>query len=296
MHRFAAAVLAAVALNLSSCGNPERSLSSGEPVSPPATQPQPPPQPAPNPIPAPGSTSWKPVWGDLATAKLRPGSRLSSNDCTVGFLYVDPVQHLYYLGTAAHCTNSADGTSEDGTGTRIVLEDPESGLPFGEIGTVVLDSDSYSPVLNNGDVDESMDFSLILLDPGINLMANPQMFTFEGPTGWVLCPTLAAGDAIGIYGHGQVFNVTNTLKSREGALLRCNSGNAVIGIPIDGGDSGGPVLHSGSGKALGHATNGLGALMIATTMDFVFSDLAKQGFGNVALATIDGGYVGPGVP
>ena len=235
----------------------------------------------------------------MTIAKLRPGSRIKPSDCTVGFLYVDPVKEVYYLGTAAHCTDSADGTTLDGTGTRVVLEDPDTGGDFGEIGTVVYDSDGPIPIAPGlDDPSGGVDFSLIQLDPGINLIANPQEISLQGPTGYLSCADLVAGDSVAFYGHGTVFSATGLLMSRVGTVLRCNpfENHAEVGIPVYGGDSGGPLLHQGSGKAIGHCSASLAAVpayMIAPTMDFVFSSLAAAGFGNVALATIDGGFVKP---
>ncbi|MES2884663.1 MAG: trypsin-like serine protease [Pseudomonadota bacterium] len=239
---------------------------------------------------------WKPVWGDVTTAKLRPGSRILPSGCTVGFLYVDPVQHTYYLGTAAHCTDSTDGTTQDATGARIVLDDPVTGEDLGEIGTVVFDSDGPLPTAPVGAVvGGGVDFILILLDPGINLIANPQEISQPGPTGYLSCAELMAGESVGFYGHGTPFYSSGLMQSRTGAVVRCDSGsnNAEVGIPIFQGDSGGPLLHLDSGKAIGHCSSGAGSYMEVPTMDYVFSALAAAGFGNVALATIDGSFVKP---
>ena len=231
----------------------------------------------------------------MTAAKLWPGSRILPSGCTVGFLYVDPVKQAYYLGTAAHCSESADSATQDGTGTRVVLDDPETGEVLGEIGTVVFDSDGPIPITPgvNG-AGGGVDFSLVLLDPGVNLIANPQEISAQGPTGYLSCADLVAGDQIGFYGHGVLFGVAG-LKSREGAVVGCDTSSNVadIGMPVYGGDSGGPFLHLNSGKAIGHASAGVGTLVSVPTMDYVFRELAAAGFGNVALATMDGGFVKP---
>ncbi len=299
MHRFIPACLGLISvLALPGCGNPSGAVDTANPVQAqpaPVTAPSPSPSPTPSPVTPPIPTSWKPAWGDLTTAKLRPGSKILPSECTVGFLYVDPVQQLYYLGTAAHCTDSADSTTQDGVGTRVVLDDPSTGQNLGEIGTVVFDSDGPLPLtpgvtFNGGGVD----FSLILLDPGVNLIANPQEISLQGPTGYLNCADLVAGDLIGFYGHAVIYAAV-ALESRYGAVVRCTASDskADIGMPIYGGDSGGPFLHLDSGKAIGHASSGVGFYAAVPTMDYVFRELAAAGFGNVSLATVDGGFIKP---
>ena len=309
MRRFSPACFGlASALALSGCGNPTGTVDAADLAQPqPAPSPAPTPSPSPSPDPAPAPTPsptpspvpipsvWKPVWGDVTAAKLRPGSRILPSGCTVGFLYVDPVQQTYYLGTAAHCINSANGATQDGTGTRVVLDDPDTGQDLGEIGTVVFDSDGPLPAGVGAVGGGGVDFTLIQLDPGINLIANPAEISQPGPTGYLSCAELVAGESVGFYGHGTPFYSTGLMNSRVGAVLRCNSDEtyAEVGIPIFQGDSGGPMLHLDSGKAIGHCSGGAGSYMEGPTMDYVFSELAATGFGNVALATIDGGFVKP---
>ena len=175
----------------------------------------------------------------------------------------------------------------DGTGTRV--DTPE----LGEIGTVVFDSNGPRPV-NGPDIsEENVDFTLIQLDPGIHLQANPEMLTFQGPTGYLSCSDLQAGSLAGLYGNGLGFRQTGQQR-RTGPIIRCNTlaNVAEIAISVSGGDSGGPVLQVADGKAIGHEFSG-SLTMVTATMDTVFSALAAAGFGNVALATIDGGFVKP---
>jgi len=212
---------------------------------------------------------------------------MGSPSCTVGFLFVDPIQQTYYFGTAAHCTDSADGATQDGTGTRVGTKD------LGEIGTVVFDSDGPVPIdeMINGGVD----FILVQLDSGVNLKANPEVLTFQGPTGYLGCTDLQAGNTVGFYGQGDLIREAGR-QSRSGAVVRCNTlaNKAEVGILSTGGDSGGPMLELVNGKAIGHCSSGTTPVdMNVITMDYVFRELAAAGFGNIALATIDGGFVRP---
>jgi hypothetical protein len=234
----------------------------------------------------------------VASAQLRPGSLIAPSDCTAGFLFVDPVRRVYYLGTAAHCTYSADGTRADATGTRVSLKNADTGATWGEIGTVVYDSDvTYGIVTGQENTFAGIDFSLIELDAGIHLVANPQVIEQAGPTGVARCADAAAGDPVGFYGHGTV-SASTGVRARSGYVQRCIAAgepNATVevALPVSGGDSGGPGVHQGSGKAIGHAVAGLAAEANFIPMDLLFSVLAESGYPNLRLATVDGGYAGP---
>jgi len=234
------------------------------------------------------ANTWRPAWADSAVAVLRPGSSLVG--CTANFLYVDPVTESYYVGTAAHCTGSSDDSTTDGVGTRVELED------FGEIGTVVFDSDGAIPNATIITVPQE-DFSLILLDPGINLIANPQMIDHEGPTGIIGCDEARVGDLVGLHGYGTPYDQTAETRSRQGALLDCADPiHYRVAMPVIWGDSGSAVLHMASGRAFGFVSAmdmGVPAVLTGPTLQPIFAALAQAGLGDVALATIDGGYVKP---
>lgn len=244
---------------------------------------------------------WKPIWADAANAELRPGKIISdtASNCTAGFLFVDPISRSYYLGTAAHC--AGDELHEDGTGLRISLQESIGTFVTiiesrREIGTVVFDSDSPDLQQKFG-VDPDVDFALILLDPDINLIANPQVVSIEAPNGFVDCADIAAGDRMSYYGNGLVYGGTEPTRKREGAVVTCERGIFVTALPAISGDSGGPTVYNAGGKALGivsalDLTNFLPGTIIGCTLPYCLREAAKAGFGNVALATIDGGFVG----
>lgn len=247
------------------------------------------------------ANGWQPVWGDAASAPLRPGRIIGdgTSSCTAGFLFVDPVAELYYLGTAAHCANTE--SSEDGTGVRITLDTRIGSvlsLPqtSDEIGTVVFDSDS--PVLQEKfGVDVNVDFALVLLDPDVNLLAHPQVVAIDAPTGFVDCTDIATGDRISYYGNGLVYGDTEQTRKREGALVMCERGTFITALTVISGDSGGPAVYNSGGKALGivsaiDLTTFIPGTIIGCTIPYCLSEAAKAGFGNVALATMNGGFVG----
>ena len=78
-------------------------------------------------------------------------------------------------------------------------------------------------------------------------------------------------------------------------LSVCDGRDYGAGTNAIWGDSGGPVIHLDTGAALGIVSRlGVGTVppseLTGPTLPYIFAELAKAGFGNVALATMDGGY------
>ncbi len=290
----AAALLAALSIALAACldgpapspgpdgGATETPAPTGTPSptpgpsgSPPAPTPTTPPEDRGPPV-----TDWTPAWGEPGAAPLRPGSeaRIGDVGCTFDWLFVDPANGTYFVGIAAHCT--------DRVGQNVSL------VGEGVVGSVVYDSDDAEGA------DERVDFSLVRLAEGMNLLAHPRMLGNEGPTGFVGCGDggAGAGDQIRLHGHGLVVGETPATQDRDGVLTFCDSGEYGAATAAIFGDSGGPVLHE-SGRALG-IVSGIAVTvppseLIGPTLPFIFQELGKAGFGGVALATVDGAFAGP---
>ncbi|HWG93271.1 MAG TPA: hypothetical protein VNU66_03465, partial [Mycobacteriales bacterium] len=154
----------------------------------------------------------------------------------------------------------------------------------GEIGTVVYDSDRAG---------SSVDFTLVRVDDALIGRTNPQVRGFAGPTGSVVTADLQRGDLVDVYGYGLVFGQREETRPRRGVLMAFDDDEFAINMPAVNGDSGGPVLHSETGKALGIVSRyGFTATPPSTDegplMPFVFRALADAGFGDVVLATVEG--------
>jgi hypothetical protein len=216
----------------------------------------------------------RPAFGDLSSP-LRPGSSLGGY-CTFNYVFYEQVYPTdtepnpvpdVYIGTAGHCT--------DELGERVSLEG------FGQVGTVVYDSD---------EVDSGVDFSLIQLDPAMVGKTNPQMRGFPGPKGAITVNMLEVGDRVDVYGYGIVFGEREETRPRFGVLTEWNQDEYMADMPAVNGDSGAPLLHDESGFALGIISR-YGIRVPPSTdlgpmVPWIFRELAKAGFGNVALATI----------
>jgi hypothetical protein len=217
----------------------------------------------------------RPAFGGL-DSPIRPGSHVTTSvgSCTLNFVFYDSVLDegqvpAAYVGTAAHCTQRA--------GDRVTVPG------VGEIGTVVYDSDHAG---------SGADFALIRIDDELVGRTNPQVRGFTGPTGSVTTADLGHGDLVDVYGYGVVFGRGEQTRPRRGVLMNWDESEYAINMPAVNGDSGGPVLHSSTGKALGIVSRyGFAAMPPSTDqgplMTYVFRALDDAGFGDVVLATVD---------
>jgi len=214
----------------------------------------------------------RPAFGDLGSP-IRPGASLGGY-CTFNFIFYDAFleedeQPVAYIGTAGHCT---DDLSE-----RVVL------ASFGEIGTVVYDSDL---------VDSGVDFSLIEIDADLIGDTNPQMLGWDGPTGYATLADLQRGDIVDLHGYGLVLGQNDLTRDRQGLLVNWTDDEYVIDMPAVNGDSGSPILQDRTGYALGVVSRyGFAAIPPSTDtgpmLPWILRELDAAGLGDVVLATID---------
>jgi len=216
---------------------------------------------------APAGASGGPAWGDVATAKLRPGASLGGY-CTINFAFTDASNDVYF-GTAAHCTDEVgERVSTSGVGTW---------------GTVVYDSDETAGA--NADVD----FSLIKVDAGKVGDANPAMLGWNGPTGVATGTDLAFGRSVAFYGYGVGFGSVASLRAREGVLVSHTATTYKSDMPAVNGDSGAPIVDKETGRAVG-IVSAYGIYTLPPTTDngplmtFILDELDDAGF-DVDLAT-----------
>ncbi|MBW3620363.1 MAG: serine protease [Actinobacteria bacterium] len=217
----------------------------------------------------------EPAFGDL-DAPIRPGSSLGGY-CTFNWVFHQVVEPTtadpapvpdVYIGTAAHCT--------DDLGERTEL------AGYGEIGTVVYDADLAR---------SASDFSLIRIDADLVGDTNPQMRGFEGPTGYVVPEDLAVGDQVDVHGYGIVLGQNDVTRSRFGFLTGWDDREYVADMPAVNGDSGSPLLHDETGKALGIISRyGISEVPPSTDVgpliSWILDDLEAAGFDDVVLSTI----------
>ena len=162
-----------------------------------------------------------------AAELIQPGAQmLRPHGCTLNFVFEgQTLARKLYIGTAGHCVN--------GVGERVTMAD-------GEIGTVAF------RVLEFPD-----DFALIEIDGALRELVSPEVRGLGGPTGSTDAGSTEVGDEVRLYGHGLVYGLTELTRGRPGVLTHDDAATWHAALPAIFGDSGGPVLHGSTGRALG---------------------------------------------
>ena len=182
----------------------------------------------------------------VAVVQIQPGAAISTpiGGCTLNFVYKDQFD-VTYIGTAGHCANVGHRiNSGDGT----------------EFGTVVFSENAY-PV---------NDFALIKIDEEDLDLVSPAMRYWGGPTGLFTFGEGARNDTLLAYGYGIGYGTTEYTRRRIGLLQTTHPQKYTAALNCIFGDSGGPVVHGPTGKALGVidvlAAPGTGGVLIQNAL------------------------------
>lgn len=158
---------------------------------------------------------------------IQPGDRVGSPEggCTLGFIF-DGADGGTYAGIAGHCVEVGQRVRTGG---------------YGAFGTVVYDDDARQ------------DFALIAVDDDKAGHVRPAVRGHPAaPTGYTSIADTAPGDVVRLSGYGAGFDLTSTTRERRvGILLWDTAREYCVDGPVLWGDSGGPVVHDATGKALG---------------------------------------------
>jgi len=188
-------------------------------------------------IAVPAANGTKPV-GVGSCPGVRPGAEVQTEIglCTLNFLFEAP-DHQRFIGTAGHCIlgsgpvadNAGEKTWPKGGGP--VAKD-SAGHRIGEFAYAILQ--------------EPKDFSLILLDPGVE--ASPEMCDFGGPTG---INDDINGDPKVLEYWGNGVGIGSTVPARSAVAVGFPNADHVYaaGLALPG-DSGSAVI-SDDGRAVG---------------------------------------------
>ena len=168
-------------------------------------------------------------------ASLQPGALMTTTvgSCTLNFVFdgAGTQTGKVFLGTAAHCVDAVGSTVQDG-----------DGVTFGKVAAIGDYPDAVSE-----------DFALIEVATASVSRVAPEMKGHPTyPTGVAASTEVAVGDLLQISGYGDGFEETQP--TREGRVATYGGGDdSVLTMfgPIIFGDSGGPIVHIDTGKALG---------------------------------------------
>ena len=197
------------------------------------------------------------VPGEAAGLPIQPGAYVSTKGagCTLNFLFTD-VKKRRYVGTAGHCSAKVGDVSLDADDERI--------------GTIVFRE-------NDGE----MDFSLIAVDRARYGDLKATVLGWGGPTGVTKPADTAQLDVVLHYGHGLLYGSNEATRPRRGVLVLDDAERYVVNTPVIFGDSGGPVLHAPTGRALGvisRLSTDPPSTLVGPTVESILKRLAQQGF------------------
>lgn len=165
-----------------------------------------------------------------AAGTLQPGALVESDtgSCTLNFAYTSGAN--VYLGTAAHCVDAPGQAVRDGDGD--------------EFGTVALMGDPDS----NAD-----DYAFIEVDAADRARVSPQVKgSPQYPTGVTTPAQTQTGDTLALSGYGTGFSLLALTRERRAGVLISDDANEYRTVaPLIFGDSGGPIVHARTGRALG---------------------------------------------
>jgi len=206
------------------------------------------------------SAALAPVASASSHEPIEPGDWVDFY-CTLNFVFDGPQDA--YIGTAGHCADEGDRAGHD---------------DLGEFGTVVYDSDA-------------VDFALIDVDDKYegNLRAGVQGHPGT-PTGVATPDHTEPGDRLVMSGQGVIVSATQPTRDlRPSVLVEHGASSYQSDGPVVNGDSGAPLVHADTGRALG-VVSGYGVFEfppttdVGPTVDAALDDLRANGY-DVTLRT-----------
>lgn len=201
-----------------------------------------------------------------AVNTIQPGAYMQAGNagCTMNFIYDGGGKT--YVGTAAHCVEKVGQDVETFDGTI-----------FGDVA-----------VIGNEDRTEE-DWALIEIRTQYLSAVSPAVKGSPSyPRGFTTPSETFLGDTIQLSGYGLGFDLISVTRERRNAVMNYDDTELydLVG-PVIYGDSGGPVVHIDTGKALGIVSRlCLGACTEeGPTVQGILSKAAGKGF-NVSLRTV----------
>lgn len=198
-----------------------------------------------------------------AQTSIQPGAQIfvAEGTCTMNFVFQR--SGLTYIGTAGHCVKLGERpTRSNGA----------------EFGTVVYQENQQPP---------GIDFALIRVDSAFVSQVEPSVRTYGGPVGYTVASETASRDQLLFTGYGLGFGSLAATRDRTGILMSDDADEYVANLPAVNGDSGGPILHARTGKALGIISrfNVPNSTDIGPTMPAILARVRGAGFTGLALVT-----------
>lgn len=199
-----------------------------------------------------------------AADPIQPGDlvQAGSTQCTLNFAYTGTgrLAGNTYMGVAAHCVAKVGQTVTDGRGRQ-----------WGRVAFI-------------GNANEvSRDFAFIQVLSSFRSLVRASVLGHPGtPRGIATTREAGFGDRVLFSGYGLIYRPLELTREKRFGILLSNSGAQYQAEgPTFFGDSGGPVVHAGSGGALGIVSSiclGTCGFTTGPTVQNVIRVAAAQGF------------------
>lgn len=189
---------------------------------------------------------------------IQPGDRSVSGGagCTLNFVFdgVGALAGKVYMGTAAHCVH--------------FVGESVSSWPYEDFGTVAI-------IGNAGAA--ATDWAFIEVKPEFHRFVKAAVKGHpDHPTGIAVANETFAGDLLQFSGYGTGFGETApTQEKRVGVLTAYERDRVLVVGPVIYGDSGGPIVHIPTGKAISLQSR-LCAVGACTEVGPAYADVLKQ--------------------
>lgn len=240
-----------------------------------------------------------PVQGLAST--IQPGDMIvidGRSVCTLNFVFdgTGALAGHTYIGTAAHCLEGKRAARVDHY-VGSLLGTRNGGYLFGQPDAVAFASVAYlgdydnsvngGTAVENGIPGHQLDFALLQIDASYVSRVGAEVRGHPGtPTGYTRWDQTAPADLLWHSGQGVAYSDVQVARENHAGWLYSNTPTSYVEVGSSlPGDSGGPVLHAGFGKALGivsESSFGVGGGMLpysdtGPTVEGILHELASLG-------------------
>lgn len=249
-----------------------------------------------------------PIPAGAASATIQPGDMIvigQSAVCTLNFVFdgAGSLAGKVFFGTAAHCIAGKRNASIDhqwgfnaaGTSNGGYLLASTDFARFAKVSYLGDYGDSVNggKGVENGVPGTQHDFALLEVQPAYLSKVAPSVRGHPAsPSGYTLSSQTRQGDLLWHSGHGTIYSDVQAIRENHAGILYSDNPATYVEVGSSvPGDSGGPILHAASGKALGIVSSssvGIGlppVRDVGPTVEGVLAELASLGI-HVTLRTV----------
>ncbi|SRR5581483_189150 len=238
---------------------------------------------------------------EAAGPTIQPGDMIIINGsevCTLNFVFdgTGALAGKVYVGTAAHCIagdrsatlDHVTGISQQGTNNGGYLLGHTDAASFATVAYIGDYGDSVNggTSVENGIPGTQLDFALLEVKPAYVSRVVGEVRGHPGmPSGVTHYTETSLGDPLLHSGHGVAYSDVQVLRENHVGVLYSDTPTSYVevGSTVPG-DSGGPILHEPTGKALGIVSGSVAGVQLppyqdnGPTVEGVLAEIGGLGF------------------